>query len=197
MINPTQVAWRLQVISYLFPRPFSGICSVQRAHACCHPAIGQRFPFCSSHIYKNLKPYSGLLCYFNISDHNFSTSFYSELNMMWNIKLVCDIIHPNDLVCWRNIMVNHRRPYTWKVICTHLTAVACPSLTQSVYLREPQRPAVFHILCQTYFVCKFLHDSICTVSRGIWVGGPTKFIFTLDPLKSPALLYANIASVVK
>jgi hypothetical protein len=140
---------------------------------------------------KPLKPYSGPLCYFSISDNNFSTSFYSELNMMRNIKLVRKIIHPNYFFCWRIIMANHRRPYSWKVICTHLTAVACPSLTQYVRLREPQRPAVFHILCQTYSVRKFLHDSICNVSRGLWVGRPPKFIFTLVPLMSPALLYAT------
>jgi hypothetical protein len=122
---------------------------------------------------------------------NFSTSFYSELNMIRNIKLVCEIIHPNYFFCWRIIMANHRRPYSWKVICTHLTFVVCPSLTKYMWLREPQRPAVFHILCQTYFVCKFLHDSVCTVSRGVWVGRPPKFIFTLVPLMSPDLLYAT------
>ena len=85
----------------------------------------------------------------------------------------------------------NRRPYSWKVICTRMTVVACPSLTQSVWLRGPQRPTVFHILCRTYFVCKCLHDSICTVSSGLWVGRPPKFIFTLVPLMSPALLYAT------
>jgi hypothetical protein len=100
-------------------------------------------------------------------------------------------IHPNYFFWWRIIMANHRRPYSWKVICTHLKAVACSSLTQYVWLREPQSLAVFHILCQAYLVCKFLHDSICTVSRGLWVGRPPKFIFTLVPLMSPVLLYAT------
>jgi len=113
---------------------------------------------------------------------------------MRNIKLVREIIHPNYFFCWRIKMANHRRPYSWKVICIHLTAVVCPSLTQSVWLRERRRLVVFHILCHTYFVRKFLHDSICTVSSGLWVGRLPKFIFTLDPLTSPALLYATYAA---
>jgi len=123
-------------------------------------------------------------------------SGFKGLNMMRNIKLVCEIIHPNYFFCWRIIMANHRRPYSWKVICTHLTAVACPSLTKYMWLREPQRPAVFHILCQIYFVCKFLHDSLCTVSRGVRVGRLPQIYFYIGPINvtGPALRYKPASS---
>jgi hypothetical protein len=80
-----------------------------------------------------------------------SSSFYSDLNMMRRIKLVCEIIHPNYFFCWRILLANHRRPYSWTVLCTHLTAVAFPSLSQSGWLREPRRTAVFHILCHILY----------------------------------------------
>lgn len=88
--------------------------------------------------------------------------------------------------------VSHRPRYSSTAVCTHLTTVACSSLSQSMWLREPQ------ILCQTYSVCKFLHDYICIVRSGQRVGRPSKFTFKLDPGMSetgPALSYIVWAAV--
>ena len=47
-----------------------------------------------------------------------------------------------------------------------------------------KRPFVFQILCQTYFVCNFLHCCICTVSLKLHIGRSLRFIFAWNPYLS-------------
>ena len=99
-----------------------------------------------------------------------STSFYSELNMMQNIQLACENIHQNYFFSWRIILANHRRPYSWTVICTHLRPVASPSVMQSVWLREPQKNScishfVSNIFCMQILTWYHLHCQLRAMGR--------------------------------